>query len=450
LRGLKYALKIGSFAFMTFEDLKITRQFLNAIEDWGFETPTEIQSKAIPPIRSGQDLIGIAQTGTGKTAAYLLPTLQKLKYAQGASPRAVILVPTKELVIQVTNHAQHLSKYTDLRVVGLYGGVGAKKQVESMQSGQDLVVATPGRFMEIYFQGAIETRKIKILILDEADRMMDMGFIHQLRKFLEIVPSKRQNLLFSATFPERVEALADEFLLWPTRIEVTPETIAVETVDQFLYHVPNFKTKAELLMHLLATDESMSRIIVFTGTKQYAENLSKYLDRKDVGSVRVIHSNKGQNSRINAMSDFRKGDIRVMVSTDVSARGIDIPEVTHVINFSIPKDYHDYVHRIGRTGRAFKAGIAISFADRGELMHIKKIEELIKEKIPVLEFPQEVEVFRTPKEEHQDQAREIDKQRKREDPDYKGAFHEKKYVIEARKKKMLGPSYKKEKKRKKR
>lgn len=442
-------MKIGSFASMTFEDLKITRQFLNAIDDWGFETPTEIQVKAIPPIRSGQDLIGIAQTGTGKTAAYLLPVLQKLKYAQGDAPRAIILVPTKELVIQVENHAKHLSKYTDLRVIGIYGGVGAKKQAEAIKEGQDLIIATPGRFMEIYFTKAFETKKIKTLILDEADRMMDMGFIHQLRKFLEVIPHKRQNLLFSATFPQRVEELAEEFLLWPTRIEVTPEKMAVETVDQFLYHVPNFKTKAELLMHLLNTDESMSRIIVFTGTKQYAENLSKYLDRKEVGSIRVVHSNKGQNSRINAMDDFRRGDIRVMVSTDVSARGIDIPEVTHVVNFSIPKDYHDYVHRIGRTGRAFKAGIAISFADRGELLHIKKIEELIKDTIPVLDFPEGVEVFRTPAEEHQDQAREIDKQRRREDPEYKGAFHEKKYVIEARKKKMLGPSYKKEKKKKK-
>ncbi|NQX93025.1 MAG: DEAD/DEAH box helicase [Flavobacteriales bacterium] len=411
---------------MTFEELKITRQFLNAIEDWGFENPTEIQVKAIPPIRSGQDIIGIAQTGTGKTAAYLLPILQKLNYAHETAPRGLILCPTKELVIQVHQHAKHLSSYTDLRIEALYGGVGYKIQGETVEKGVDLIIATPGRFMDIYLKGYIEAKKIKTLILDEADRMMDMGFMPQLRSVFEIIPSKRQNLLFSATFPEKVQHLADEFLLWPTRIEVTPESTAVETVEQFLYEVPNFKTKADLLIHLLNEREDMTRLIVFTGTKFNAENLSKYLERKTPLTVRAIHSNKGQNSRINAMSDFAKGEVDILVSTDVAARGIDIPEVSHVINFNIPKDYHDYVHRIGRTGRAFKAGEAISFADRAETYHVKKIEELINEPITLLEMPEEVEILRTPKDEFQDQAREIDRQKKRENPDYKGAFHKKK------------------------
>lgn len=429
-------MEFGRFAAMTFEDLKITRQFLNAIEEWGFEQPTDIQLKAIPPIRSGQDVIGIAQTGTGKTAAYLLPVLQKLKYAQENSPRAVIMVPTKELVLQVTDHAMHLSKYTDLRIIGLYGGIGPKKQMEAVEKGQDLIIATPGRFMEIYFKGSIETKKIKTLILDEADRMMDMGFMPQLRQLFEVIPSKRQNLLFSATFPNRVEKLAEEFLLWPTRVEVTPESTAVETVDQFLYRVPNFRTKSELLIHLLNQGEEMERVIVFTGTKHTAENLSKYLTRKVEGEIRVIHSNKGQNSRINAMADFRSGEVRILVSTDVSARGIDIPAVSHVVNFNIPKDYHDYVHRIGRTGRAFRAGMAISFADRAEKYHVKKIEEIIREEIPILDIPEEVEISDTPKDELQDQARALDKQRRREDPDFKGAFHEKKSRAEKRKHKQ--------------
>jgi len=431
---------------MTFEDLKLTRQFLNAIEDWGFEQPTEIQIKAIPPIRSGQDLIGIAQTGTGKTAAFLLPILHLLKYAQGTQPRCLILVPTKELVMQIVSHAEHLAKYTDLRVIGLYGGIGPKAQAQEMEKGKDIIVATPGRFMEIYFKGVIDCKKIKHLVLDEADRMMDMGFMHQLRKIFEIIPNKRQNLLFSATFPERVEHLAEEFLLWPTRVEVSPQATPVETVEQFLYRVPNFRTKIDLLVHLLETDESMERVIVFTRTKDYAENISKYLDRKELGEVRVIHSNKGQNSRINAMADFRAGDVRILVSTDVSARGIDIPEVSHVINFSIPRDSFDYVHRIGRTGRAFRAGTAISFADHTESYYIRKIEDVTKQLIPVLELPESLFIHPTPKSEKQDQAREIDKQKHREDPNYKGAFHEKKYKLKGEKKVSRSTSNRKQNK----
>lgn len=411
---------------MTFEDLRLTRQFLNALEDAGIAEPTEIQQKAIPPLRSGQDVIGIAQTGTGKTAAYLLPLLLQLKYAQGNAPRCLILVPTKELVLQVCEHVKMLGKYTDLRVVGLYGGVGHKQQAEEVQKGTDFIVATPGRFMEIYLKGAITTKKLKHLVLDEADRMMDMGFMPQLRQIFEVIPSKRQNLLFSATFPPRVEKLSEEFLLWPMRIEVSPESTPVETVEQCFYSVPNFKTKLNLLMHLLRTDESMIRVIIFVRTKEYATNLGKYLERSELGEVRVIHSNKGQNARINAMADFRSGEVRILVSTDVSARGIDIPEVSHVINFSVPRDYLDYVHRIGRTGRAFRAGKAITFVDRAERYHLKKIEGIIRMDVPLADFPEAVEVLETPKQEYQEQAREIDHQKRREDPNYKGAFHDKK------------------------
>jgi ATP-dependent RNA helicase RhlE len=411
---------------MTFEDLRLTRQFINALDDAGITAPTEIQQKAIPPLRSGQDVIGIAQTGTGKTAAYLLPLLLQLKYAQGNDPRCLILVPTKELVLQVCEHVKMLGKYTDLRVVGLYGGIGHQQQAEEVQKGTDFIVATPGRFMEIYLKGAIVTKKLKHLVLDEADRMMDMGFMPQLRQIFEVIPSKRQNLLFSATFPPRVEKLSEEFLLWPTRIEVSPESTPVETVEHYFYSVPNFRTKLNLLMHLLRTDEQMIRVIIFVRTKEYATNLGKYLERSELGEVRVIHSNKGQNARINAMADFRSGDVRILVSTDVSARGIDIPEVSHVINFSVPRDYLDYVHRIGRTGRAFRAGKAITFVDRAERYHLKKIEGIIRMTVPMVDFPEEVEVLDTPKQEFQEQAREIDHQKRREDPDYKGAFHDKK------------------------
>lgn len=423
---------------MDFEDLKITRQFINAIEDAGYRQPTDIQIKAIPPIRGGQDVIGIAQTGTGKTAAYVLPLLQIMKYAQGDLPRCLILCPTKELVMQVSEQVSRFSTYTDLRSVALYGGVGPKKQLADIAEGCDILVATPGRFLELYFKGGIKTKKIKHLVLDEADRMLDMGFMPKLRQIFEVIPNKRQNLLFSATFPEQVEILAEEFLLFPLRIEVTPPATPVTTVEQELYHVPNFMTKLHLLGYLLNTyEKEFERVIVFVRTKLLAENISKYLARKDYGEVRVIHSNKGQHSRINSMNDFRSGEVRILVSTDVSARGIDIPDVSHVINFSVPRDHQDYVHRIGRTGRAFKHGKAITFADHSETYHIRKIEKVTGQRIPLIDLPEEIEVVPSTREEKQEQAMEVDRQKRKEDPNFKGAFHEKKKRKSSSKKKYI-------------
>ncbi len=410
---------------VTFEDLSIKRQFLNALEEMGITTPTEIQEKAIPPVRAGQDVLGIAQTGTGKTAAFVLPILDHLKFAQGDSPRCLVLVPTKELVMQVTGYFVSLAKYTDLRICAIYGGVGPKTQIETLEAGVDIAVATPGRFMEVYLKGAFVTKKLKFLVLDEADRMMDMGFMPQLRNILEVIPTKRQNLLFSATFPDHVQRLSEEFLLWPTRIEVTPQSTPVETVTQSWYDVPNFHTKLNLLLHLLH-DEKLHRVIVFVRTREMAENIARFLQRKEAGTLRVLHANKGQHSRLNAIDDFKAGEIRILVSTDVSARGIDIPEVSHVINFSVPRDHLDYVHRIGRTGRALRTGEAITFVDRSEVYHLKKIEKIIRMEVPMAKFPAEVIVEETTKAEKQVQAKEIDHQKRREDPDYKGAFHDKK------------------------
>lgn len=410
----------------TFEELKLTRQFLNAIEDAGFTIPTEIQMKAIPRILSGQDVIGIAQTGTGKTAAYLLPLLQTLKYAQGSAPRCLILVPTKELVVQVDRSVEELTKYTDIRRVALFGGIGPKLQIERLQEGTDIIVATPGRFLELYSKGEIDVRKIKHVVLDECDRMMDMGFWPQLRDVQEKIPQKKQQLLFSATFPEKVERLADNFLLFPTRIEVTPQATPAATVDQLLYEVPNFRTKLSLL-EILLRDDALSRVMVFVKTKEEASNIFKYFERKPIGEMRLLHSNKAQNARINAIDDFKSGDVRLLISTDVSARGIDVFEVSHVVNFNIPTHYEDYVHRIGRTGRAFKTGVAISFMDQSEAYHIRKIQQLIRQTIVRNEIPEDVEVFETPKPEFQEQMREIDRQKRLEDPDFKGAFHEKKF-----------------------
>lgn len=371
-------------------------------------------------------MIGIAQTGTGKTAAYLLPIMMKVKYATGTDPRVLILAPTKELTIQIADHARQLARYTDLRIIALYGGIGPKEQIEKLRAGVDLIVSTPGRFTELYLKGELPTKQIKTLVIDEADRMMDMGFMPQLRKIFEVIPSKRQNLLFSATFPDRVNELSKEFLAFPVRVEISPPATTSRQVDQTLYNVPNLRTKISLLEHLLRDREAYNRVLIFTRTKEVADNIFRYLERKDHGPVRVIHSNKGQNTRINAVNEFKQGNLRILVSTDVTARGIDIMKVSHVINFDVPVRYEDYVHRIGRTGRAFQEGKAITFANPAEEYHVAKIEKLIREKIPVLPLPPEVEISETPRDEAQEMAREIDKQKRKEDPTFQGAFHERK------------------------
>ena len=352
---------------------------MSAVADAGFQNPTEVQQKCIPLILGGQEVIGIAQTGTGKTAAYLLPLLMKIKYATGKEPRALVLAPTKELTLQIAEHATQLARYTDLRILAVYGGVGPKIQIDALEKGVDVIIATPGRFMELYLKGELITKQINTLVLDEADRMMDMGFMPQLRKIFEIIPHKRQNLLFSATFPEKVERLSREFLMFPVKVEITPQATAATQVEQELYTLPNLRTKINLLEYLLQDQEAFNRVLIFTRTKEVADNVFRYLERKEYGPTKVIHSNKGQNTRINAINEFKEGRLRILVSTDVTARGIDILKVSHVINFDVPILYEDYVHRIGRTGRAFQEGKAITFATPPEMYHISKIEKLITE-----------------------------------------------------------------------
>lgn len=408
----------------TFEQFKLNRQLLDAVKEAGFLIPTDIQQRAIPVILGGQEVIGIAQTGTGKTAAYLLPVLMKIKYAQGDDPRAVILVPTKELTLQIGEHATQLAKYTDLRILSLYGGVGIKPQIEAIKKGVDILITTPGRFMELYLQKELATKLIKTLVIDEADRMMDMGFLNQIRKIIDVLPRKRQNLLFSATFSEKVEKLSADFLEFPVKIEITPQSTPARQVEQVQYHVPNLKTKINFVEYLLQDRKEFNRVMIFTRTKSNADAVSKYIDRKELGPVRVVHSNKSQNTRINAVNEFKEGGLRVLVTTDVTARGIDVTRVSHVINFDVPILYEDYVHRIGRTGRAFQEGKAITLVTKAEEYHIEKIEKLIREKITEKKLPAEIEIAKTSFEEAQEMARDIDQQKRREDPDFQGAFHE--------------------------
>ncbi|EMR02329.1 DEAD/DEAH box helicase [Cesiribacter andamanensis] len=409
-----------------FSHFKLNKQILTAVEEAGYTKPTEIQERAIPLMLAGQDLFGIAPTGTGKTAAYVLPLLMKLKYAQGDHPRALILAPTRELVLQIEGVVKQMGKYTDLRSIALIGGKGIKPQAEAVAAGMDILIATPGRFWDVYATGALLPRFIKTMVMDEADKMLDMGFRHQINKILEVVPPKRQNALFSATMGERVTELAGNFLDFPERIEIAPQATTADTIDQYIYETPNLRTKLNLLLHLLQDRERFVRAIVFTKTRQTASDIAKYLERKLMVPVRVVHANKDQNARNNAMDAFREGDVPLLVTTDIASRGLDITDVSHVINFDVPLIYEDYVHRVGRTGRAEKTGEAITFVTPSELYHFTRIEELIRRPIPRLEVPEEMIEAKTPFEEQQDMAREIDRQKRKENPDFKGAFHEKK------------------------
>ncbi|WMJ72787.1 DEAD/DEAH box helicase [Cytophagaceae bacterium ABcell3] len=411
---------------MSFDHFGLNKQLLNAIEEAGYVQPSEIQEKAIPQIMAGHDILGVAQTGTGKTAAFLLPLLMKIKFAQGMNPRALILAPTRELAMQIADNITVLAKYTDIRHATLYGGVGPKGQIEAVQKGVDIIVATPGRFMDIYLKGELVVKGLKTMVLDEADKMMDMGFMPQIRRILEIIPRKRQNLLFSATMPEKVVKLSEEFLEFPMRIEVSPQATPAETVNQVAYRVPNFKTKINLLDYFLKQEGVFNRVIIFVRNKANADNVFKFIERKVDENVRVIHANKGQNTRINSMEAFKNGEVRILVSTDVTARGIDVTKVSHVINFDVPVIYEDYVHRIGRTARAGLTGEAITFVTEPDVYYIAKIEKIIRMSIPFEDIPEEVSIEKTPFDEAQEMAREIDAVKRRDNPDFKGAFHEKK------------------------
>lgn len=408
----------------SFENFKLNKQLFEAIKEAGYTKPTPIQEKAIPLALAGHDVLGIAQTGTGKTAAYVLPILMKAKYAQGMHPRALVLAPTRELVLQIESVILRLSQNTDLRTVSLYGGLGPKTQIEKVQAGVDIIVATPGRFLELYSRGELLLKEIKTMVMDEADKMMDMGFLPQIKAILEVIPVKRQNLLFSATFSRRVEEISYEFLEFPERVEIDQQSTTAETVSQVKYFVPNLKTKILLLDHLLK-NEAFKRVMVFTKSKSNAEAVFKYLEKKAAGIIRVIHANKGQNTRINAMDDFKSGDVRILVTTDVAARGLDIGMVSHVVNFDVPLIYEDYVHRIGRSGRAENEGAAVTFINPAEEYHFVRIQEIIRMEVPEEEIPVEIDIPDTPFAEKQGYEREIDNQKRKADPDFKGAFHEK-------------------------
>ncbi|MDO8839797.1 MAG: DEAD/DEAH box helicase [Parvibaculum sp.] len=369
----------------TFADLGVAEPLCRALEAQNYTTPTPIQAQSIPALLQGRDLLGLAQTGTGKTAAFVLPILQRLAANQTKRPakgaHVVILAPTRELAVQIGQSVETYGQNLKLRHTVIFGGVNQFRQVKALAGGVDILVATPGRLLDLMNQRHADLRQASVLVLDEADRMLDMGFIHDVKKIVAVLPKTRQSLLFSATMPSNIEHLAAEILNEPVRVEVRPEVITVDKVDQRVLHVDG-KRKRELLAKLL-DDSELSRVIVFTRTKHCANRVSEQLEKTGI-AAEAIHGNKSQGARQRALEQFRNGKARVLVATDIAARGIDVTGITHVINYELPNEPESYVHRIGRTARAGKSGIAISFCDSSERSHLRSIEKLTKRPLTVV------------------------------------------------------------------
>lgn len=410
----------------TFHDLNLTNPFLNALDDLGYETPTPIQEQAFPIVMAGKDVIGIAQTGTGKTIGYMLPVLRSLPFSKKHEPRVLVLVPTRELVFQVVEHIEKLIPYTNLIVQGFYGGANIKTQSQRALDGTDIIVATPGRLFDLLMAGALTIKTVKKLIIDEADEMLNLGLRHQLAKIFDLLPKKRQNLLFSATFSIDVEEIIEEHFNRPEKIEIARSGIPLDTIEQFKYNAPNFYTKKDLLEHLLINDPEMKKVMVFVKNKNIAELLFRQLDQKMPATFRVIHTSKSQNFRIRSVNMFAAGEVRVLIATDLISRGVDVADVTHVINFNLPQTPETYIHRIGRTGRAEKKGIAISFVNEKEEAYKDAIETLMEMEIEQLEMPDSVEISEMFLDEEKLKLGDVSYRKPYKKDEEKGAaFHEK-------------------------
>lgn len=354
-------------------------------------SPTPIQEQTFSVIMSGKDVLGIAQTGTGKTYAYLLPCLRQWKYTGTGNPQILILVPTRELVVQVVQEVEKLTKYMSVKTVGVYGGVNINTQSDTVIQGMDVLVATPGRLFDLIMRGAIRMKTIKKLIIDEVDEMLDLGFRHQLTAIFELLPAKRQNILFSATMTSEINKLIKQYFKDPEKIQVAQLGSPLENIVQIGYAVPNYNTKLNLMDELLS-DDSLIKVLIFASTKKVADALYARIDEKYIDQAVVIHSNKAQNKRFKAVTDFNEGDNRILIATDILARGMDISDISHVINFDIPEIPEDYIHRIGRTGRAEKQGQSISFFLPKDAEMVQSIEDLMNKKIPMSPLPEDLKI----------------------------------------------------------
>lgn len=414
------------YLHMLFQELNLSKTLLKALSDLGFTSPTPIQAKSFPVILSGRDAVGIAQTGTGKTFAYLLPVLKQLSYSEMRQPRVLILLPTRELVQQVVNEVKKLTTYQSVRVAGIYGGANINTQKQLIYNGLDVLVSTPGRIMDMVLTRTLQLQQIQKVVMDEVDELMNLGFRPQLMQVLDVLPPKKQCLLFSATLNEEAEALINQYFREPIYLELNQRGSAIEEIKQLAYAIPNFYSKINTLEYLLQNNPDFKRVLVFIKNKKLADTIFKELDPLLPNQLSVIHSNKTQPQRSLSLQQFEEGTRRVLIATDIVARGLDFEEVSHVINFDTPVHPDEYIHRIGRTGRAGKSGTAITFFTAAEQKNKTLIETFIKKTISVLDLPADVELTEAliAEEEPVKRDKNLAKQKKLEVPT--GAFHEKK------------------------
>lgn len=425
---------------LSFQDLNLNTPLRNALEDLNFQTPTPIQEQAFSSIMSGRDVVGIAQTGTGKTFAYLLPLLRMLKYSEQKNPRILILVPTRELVVQVVEEIEKVAKYINVRISGVYGGVNINTQHQDLMQGQDILVATPRRLYDLVLRRAVQLKSIQKFVIDEVDVMLDLGFKFQVNNILELLPQNRQSIMFSATMTETVEEMIDANFKAPEKISVAVSGTPLENIEQRAYKVENFNTKANLMIELFQDEEEYRKVLIFTSDKRFADKLFEKLDDIFTRDISVVHTGKSQNSRLNSVAEFAEGRTRIMIATDVMARGLDIENVSHVINLDTPHYPENYMHRIGRTGRAEKKGVAIIFKSEKDEENFDKIEALMGMEIPEHKIPENIVISDELIDEEKPRAIEINNPHS-DSVEAGPAFHEKK---EKNKKVNLGGSYRRE------
>ncbi|MEC9209459.1 MAG: DEAD/DEAH box helicase [Bacteroidota bacterium] len=375
-----------------FSQININKQLCNAIEDLGFENQTPIQEQTFSKILSGKDLVGIAQTGTGKTIAYCLPLLQELSYSNQNNPRILVLVPTRELVAQVVETLEELTKYITCRIVGVYGGTNMNTQKVWLQNGADIIVATPGRLYDLALCRAVQLKEIKKVVIDEVDVMLDLGFRFQLTNIFELLPTKKQNIMFSATMTEDVQDIINSFYSKHEKVQIALSGTPLDNISQTKYAVPNYYTKENLLAHILKDKKEMKKVLVFVSSKKIADRLYETISASYISELAVIHSNKSQNYRFRSINQYDEGKVRILIATDIIARGLDLDKISHVINFDTPTFPENYMHRIGRTGRAEKKGNSILFYTKEESYYKDNIEKLMSMKIPEIKIPDSVEV----------------------------------------------------------
>jgi ATP-dependent RNA helicase RhlE len=371
----------------TFADLNLSTPLFNALNDQGITHPTPIQERAFSAMMAGNDVVGIAQTGTGKTIAYLLPCLRLWKFSKDKLPQTLILVPTRELVVQVVEEINKLTTYMNIVSLGVYGGANIRTQKDAIYEGLDILVATPGRLLDLALDGTLKTKTIKRLVIDEVDEMLSLGFRPQLERIFDILPPKRQNLMFSATLSDEVDTLLSTYFKTPQRIEAAPTGSPLENINQVAYQVPNYNTKLNLLNHILGL-EGMERVLLFAGSRKLADKLYEHLESEFPGEAGVIHSNKAQNTRFRSVENFAEGKQRILIATDILSRGIDITGVSHVINFDVPTNRENYIHRIGRSGRFGRKGVAINFITKNDVTQLRDIETFYLTEIN--EMPQNI------------------------------------------------------------